>query len=129
MADVLIVEPDALLAETYAKALLKAGLRSRVAHSAQDAVNEVDKKLPKLVLLEVQLAAHNGIEFLYELRSHADWRHVQVVILSLVPQAELGLTPEIMEQLGIAAYFYKPQAKLAVLTSTVRKLIKPAKVS
>ncbi len=120
---ILLIEPDKILAQTYKKALEQAGYKVHWETVAQAGITSVDHALPILIILEVQLVAHNGIEFLYELRSYADWKDVPVVLLTGVPEVELGLTDEIKKSLGIIAYCYKPQTSLQQLLGTVKHTV------
>lgn len=67
MSQVLLIEPDKLLAKTYQAALKTSGHKVRVASNSQDAINIADKTTPDIVVMELQLVGHSGIEFLYEL--------------------------------------------------------------
>jgi DNA-binding response OmpR family regulator len=126
MANILLIEPDAVLARTYVQALERAGHTVALAHGAQAAINAADATRPDLVLLELQLVAHSGIEFLYEFRSYADWLNIPVIILSNVPPAEFRDSARVLKaQLGVVAYYYKPHVTLQNLlhivdTSVVR---------
>lgn len=121
--NVLIVEPDKQLAQNYQKACQLAGMRARSAHTAQEAVMMVDDDMPDVVVLELLMSGHNGIEFLYELRSYSDWKNLPVVILSFVPVADFSTDEALLQQLGIVEYLYKPAISLAQLTTTlIRRL-------
>lgn len=124
MSKILLLEPNTLLAQTYKKALKLAGHDVSLCGSAQAAVHALDKTLPDLIITELQLAVHNGLEFLYELRSYAEWQRVPVIILSHLPQETPGL--ERIGQLNIAAYHYKPLAKLHDLLRSVEQTLVPA---
>ena len=119
---VLLVEPDKKLAGTYCAALEAQGYAVGWAAHAQDAVLVADEGRPDLVLLELQLASHNGIEFLYEFRSYADWREVPIVLLTSVGPHALSITPEMMQQFGIERTLYKPATTLKHLLRTVREV-------
>lgn len=116
---VLLVEPDKVLANTYKHALKYAGHDVTWVSSAQDAIAQVDKKTPDCIILEVQLTGHNGIEFLFELRSYTDLHNIPVILNTLVPEHDLGLTDSTKQQLGIAEYLYKPHASLRTLQKIV----------
>lgn len=78
---ILIVEPDKILGRTYKKAL-EPFCEVVLANSALDAINRADHATPDLILLEPYMARHNGMEFLYELKSYHEWSKVQIIILS-----------------------------------------------
>jgi DNA-binding response OmpR family regulator len=118
--DILLVEPDAVLAHTLQKAVSSAGHRVRVAHTAQTAVEAADQHIPELIILELQLVSHSGIELLYELRSYPDWQDIPVVVLSHVPPGEFTDSWQLLkEELGVRAYHYKPRTSLKKLISVV----------
>ena len=120
MANVLLIEPDRVLARTYAQALTHAGHKVSIAATAQAAIDAADECTPDVVLLELQLVAHSGIEFLYEFRSYPDWQQVPAIILSTVPPAEFNQSIEGMtKRLGVRAYCYKPNTTLKTLAQAV----------
>jgi DNA-binding response OmpR family regulator len=119
MAQILLVEPDSLLAEVYKRALEQSGYRIAQASGAQTAISAADQNKPDLVILELQLAAHNGLEFLYEFRSYRDWLEVPVLVHSLVPPGEFGRDTPLMNELNVAGYLYKPRTSLEQLLRAV----------
>lgn len=119
---ILLVEPDTLLARTYRAALERAGHTVAVAGTAQGAVHAADEHSPELVILEMQLVSHSGVEFLYEFRSYNDWQHVPVLVLSQVPIGEFIDAWQLMqEELGVRRYLYKPRTSLEKLTRAVHE--------
>jgi DNA-binding response OmpR family regulator len=123
MVRVVLVEPDKLLAETYGQVCKQAGVTVHTENNAQDAILAIDKYHPKLIVLELQLANHNGVEFLYELRSHSDWQKIPVLLHTLIPATDLQINATIKQQLGIAGYLYKPQTSLRALLSEIQKIV------
>jgi DNA-binding response OmpR family regulator len=118
--NILLVEPDLLLAKTYAQALQNDGHRVLCSANAQQAIFMSDMSVPDLVILELQLVSHSGIEFLYEFRSYPDWQDIPVLIHSQVPPAEFLDSWQLMQdQLGIMDYVYKPHTSLAKLRKVV----------
>jgi DNA-binding response OmpR family regulator len=114
MANILLIEPDRLLAETYAQAILSAGHQVAVAPGAQSAILVADRFEPDLVVVELQLVEHSGIEFLYEFRSYTDWQAVPIIIHSHVPPREFNGSSQLLrDELGVRDYLYKPQTSLA----------------
>ncbi len=121
----LLIEPDRVLAATYKRALT-ADREYMVmkANGAQAAVRLADIKTPDLVILELQLIAHSGIEFLYEFRSYSEWQNIPVIVHSMVPFAEFRHSWELMtHELGVVSYLYKPDTSLAHLVEAVREYV------
>jgi DNA-binding response OmpR family regulator len=117
---ILMIEPDVLLADTYRRSLALDGHSVVVAASAQDGVHQADEQPPDVVVLEVQLPGHNGIEFLYEFRSYHEWLHIPVVIHSFVPPSELTATPTLQQELGVVRLLHKPTTSLSQLRTAIR---------
>jgi DNA-binding response OmpR family regulator len=123
MAKILLIEPDIKLGKIYEQTLKLAGHKVFWQTSAQTALNIVDKHQPNLIILELQLSSHNGVEFLYELRSYDDWRDIPVLIHSHVPPVLKAISQMLWSDLGIAGYLYKPSTKLINLQRNVDSLL------
>lgn len=116
----LLIEPDRVLASIYQQALGAAGHEVRGAVSAQSAVFSADERTPDIVVLELQLVSHSGIEFLYEFRSYPEWQTLPVIILSQVPASEFSDSRKLLrDELGVVTYLYKPHTSLKRLVSAV----------
>ena len=122
MARILLIEPDRLLGVTYAQALTAAGHSPKLATTAQQAIHAADASMPDLIILELQLIEHSGIEFLYELRSYRDWQDTPVIIQTQVPPGEFNASRQILqEQFGVKVYLYKPHSSLRDLIGHVNE--------
>lgn len=120
MAHILILEPDRLLAETYRRALEHDGYEAEYVTSGQAAVDSADQQLPDLIILELQLPAHNGLEFLYEFRSYTDWQQIPVIVNTSISPSSIDLVEEnLYGDLGIKAWHYKPETSLQLLLRSV----------
>jgi CheY-like chemotaxis protein len=126
MANILMLEPDAVLAGTYRQAFEHMGHTVRRSVSAQDAVFQVDEHEPDVILVEIQMTAHSGIEFLYELRSYAEWQDIPVIIHSCIPPSEFEESMVLLrDMLKVSHYLYKPQTTLQTLLRAVREITEP----
>jgi DNA-binding response OmpR family regulator len=124
MAHVLIVEPDTQLAAVFRACLEMSGHSVSCCTTAQQGIESADARTPQAVVLELQLTAHSGIEFLYEFRSYDDWRDVPVLVASRVPPRELAASRRLLEQrLGVAKCCYKPRLALPQLAADVASLL------
>jgi DNA-binding response OmpR family regulator len=118
--NILLVEPDEQLGQIYSQALQRAGHKVDWRRDAQTAIEAADQTRPEAVILEVQLARHNGIEFLYEFRSYPDWQKTPVILHTNA----LGLpsSEDLLARLGVHAVHYKPQTSLAQLVTSLGRL-------
>lgn len=118
--NILLIEPDIILAGSYIKSLEADGHQLRVVNTAQAAIDVVDDQAPDLILLELQLVGHGGIEFLYELRSYTEWQKLAVIILSFVPPVEFKQNwRQLQNELNIMEYLYKPHTSLTKLQRAI----------
>lgn len=123
MSKILLLEPDKELGGTYKNVLEFSGHDVAHCHDAQMAIHHIDKQLPDVIITELHLAMHGGIEFLYELRSYTEWQNIPVIVLSSLPTVERDTLKALWEQLKISAYHYKPLTKLHELVRSVDELV------
>jgi DNA-binding response OmpR family regulator len=127
MAHIILIEPDRLLAGTYSTACKAAGHSLVPCASAQAAILAADQQRPDLIIVELQLIEHSGIEFLYEFRSYKEWQQVPIIIHSQVPPSEFATNWQLFrDQLRISEYLYKPQTNLRQLLASIKQVLQPA---
>ncbi len=119
---ILLVEPDRKLVRTYAQYFEAHGHEVVTSSGAQAGILAADKQTPDAVILELQLVAHSGIEFLHEFRSYSDWRGIPVIIHSHVPRQQFLASRKLLKLLGVAAYHYKPRTSLKDLLQSVQEV-------
>jgi DNA-binding response OmpR family regulator len=120
MANIFLLEPDRVLARTYAVALEHAGHTVRWEVEAQAALDVLETFSADIIVLEVQLARHGGIEFLHELRSYPEWQELPVIInTNLTRQALEPVQNALQENLGVQVCLYKPRTSLHQLVKVV----------
>lgn len=123
MPKILLLEPDQILSKTYSDVLEACGYEVKVAKSAQTALQSADESPPDLIIVELQMSEHNGLEFLYEFRSYPEWQAVPAVLLSIVPLSQITDELTAFRSLGVVDYLYKPVTKLQHIVSSVERLL------
>lgn len=123
MKNVLIIEPNRVLGQAYVKSLLLSGLNPQLTGDAQQAIDFADSLTPDLVLMELQLANHSGIEFLHEFRSYPEWQQTPVIVNTVIPSQKFNYSRQYLEQLGIRKILYKPTASLQQIIREIRELL------
>lgn len=104
-ARILIVddEPNIILSLQFL--LKKAGYAVRTAKDGEQALAEIEREQPDLVLLDVMMPKLDGFSVCQRIKSNADWRGVKVIMLTARGrdvEREKGL------QLGADDYITKP---------------------
>lgn len=119
MLHVLLLEPDAQLAVVYARALKRAEYAVTVVKTAQAAIHALDEQSFDVIVMELNLVGHNGVEFLYELRSYSDWQNLPVIILSN-QDPDIMNNKVLMQHIKINTFLYKPTTKLHTIVQAVQ---------
>lgn len=122
MKRILFIEPNTVLAQLYQRMLSAEGFEVRHVVGAQAAIDVADLARPDVVVLELQLPKHGGIEFLHEFRSYPEWNDIPVIINTVITPSRLAnLQTPLRKELGVAAILYKPKTSLQQLLQTVRE--------
>ncbi len=126
MSRILLIEPDKILSENYELSLKQHDYQVEIVRYAQSAIYAVDNQTPDLIILEIQLAIHSGIEFLYELRSYNEWQSIPVLVSSVVSRSEFSDSGYILfKELNVFDYCDKSKVSMEDLISKInRKLLK-----
>jgi len=119
---ILVVDDDTDFREGLRAALEMKGYQVEEAGNGKEALEQIEKKPPLLVLLDLQMPVMNGRELLQKLRAAADTKDVPVVIIS-----GFGFEWE-AELMGAQGYVGKP-FEPEELERTIAALLRPRLVS
>jgi signal transduction histidine kinase/CheY-like chemotaxis protein len=108
-AGVLVIEDDDSAAQLISTYLTRAGYEVRIAPTGEQGLAAARANHPEVILLDVKLPGIDGWQVLSELKRDGQLRHVPVVIVSVLDDAEVGLA------LGAVDYFVKPIERGALL--------------
>ncbi len=78
----LVAEDDPPTREMIRRTLEKGGWSVTEAANGREALACVAKEQPSLILLDLMMPEMDGFEFLAELRQHAEWRAIPVVVIT-----------------------------------------------
>lgn len=121
--NVLLVEDDAWLGDMYADVLQRTeGFTVHRAHSAAGALGVLDESQIDVIVLDIFLGEHTGVELLHEIVSYEDINTLPIVILSAVHEHDFAMTDERWQHYGVVKYLYKPQTTPSKLVATLQKL-------
>lgn len=123
MKHVLVVDADASLRKLTKAAFERAGLSIATASSAERAIAHCEEQQPDVIVLDLQLRGHSGVELLHELRSYPEWQQIPVVLYTGVPKTALAGFEPAFTLMGIQGYYYKPETTFRKLSETVLDLI------
>jgi CheY-like chemotaxis protein len=115
---VLVVDDDPDVANLFKHQLGKAGYRVTVVTQGSRAVKVARQLQPELITLDLLMDV-DGMAVLSELKADPATAGIPVIIVSVIPEAEDGLT------LGAADYLVKPLDESRLLEAIDRLLTKP----
>jgi len=119
---VLLIEPDQRTAHDTARFLSKTHA-VRVAPDGHVAIQLIDANTPDVIVLEPAMPAHNGIEFLYELRSYEDLMSIPIIVFSTLSPEKFMLDEVRQTQLGVVQICEKSRTSLKRLQSILQEVV------
>lgn len=123
MPRVLIVDDNELNVELARFVLTQAGIQVAAVLDANQALDQVERFAPDLILMDIQMPGRDGIELTRELRAREPRR--QLVIVAFTAYAMKGDRERFLAA-GCDAYIAKP-IDVATFAGEVRALLPPAR--
>ena len=115
MSTILLVEDEPNLRDVVASVLEDEGFTVLAAIDGLDALSQLSRELPHLVITDVMMPRMGGRELLFKIRATEEWSSIPVVMISAV--AAPGA-----ENLDIDGFIAKP-FELDHLLETVREVL------
>lgn len=102
---VLIADDEPNIVTSLEYLMNKRGYEVKIARNGDEALALVASFLPDVVLLDVMMPRKSGYEVCQQIREHAEWQHIKVVMLSAK-----GREAEVNKGLSLGAdsYVTKP---------------------
>lgn len=120
MYDVLYIDPDHIVATSVTDYFATKGTKVTWAKTPQQALQLLETHTPRVVVIELALGEHGGLELLHEIKSYPEWQAVPVVVFS---HQALHSYEERLRRLGIIKVLYKPNTTLESLYTQVIRSI------
>ena len=87
---ILVVDDEPDVRTYFQVALEEAGFQVSVATNGDEALEEVEKRRPDLISLDLVMPKKTGIKFLYQLRKNNDWAQIPVLVVTAHAKDEMG---------------------------------------
>ncbi|MFA6427479.1 MAG: response regulator [Candidatus Magasanikbacteria bacterium] len=117
---VLLVEDDTFLANIYKTKFEMEKFKVTVARDGEEGLDEVKKKMPDIVLLDILLPKMDGFTVLEKIKGDKDIKNIPVILLTNLGQkddVEKGL------EMGAADYLIKAHFKPSETVDKVKKVL------
>ena len=118
-ADILIAEDDAVLREVYTKKFTLSGYDIRTAQNGEEAVAELKKKEPDILILDINMPVLDGFGVLEQFPKQS--RNFPVIMLTNFGDDK---NRERGKELGADDYFIKSEMTIRKLLEMVETLLK-----
>ena len=118
-ADILIAEDDAVLREVYTKKFTLSGYTIRTAENGEEAIAEVQKKVPDILILDINMPIVDGFGVLEKYPKES--RPFPIIMLTNFGDEK---NRERGEQMGADDYFIKSEMTIRKLLEMVETLLK-----
>lgn len=124
MNHVLVVEDEEFLTQALQDNLTAEGCAVSTAANGDEALGQVRKHRPDIILLDLLIPKKDGFAVLEELKANPEWRMIPVIVLS-----NLGGDAEIKRalQLGADDYFVKSQHPIQEVVEKVKEYLSGAR--
>jgi len=78
----LIIEDDPILGKVYTTTLKSAGFDTALDADGDLYPSIIQKRLPDIIFLDLQLPYASGVDILKALRAHDEWKDIPVVVMT-----------------------------------------------
>ena len=117
---ILLVEDDEYIGPAYKMALENAGYEVIIAENGEDAISEIIKRKPSLVLLDIIMPEMNGFEVLETLDFNDNYKDLPVIMCTNLSQDS---DKEKSLELGAVGYLVKGETSLHEMVDMVNKTL------
>jgi CheY-like chemotaxis protein len=114
---ILVVDDEPIVVEIAKRKLQERGYEVAVAHDGLEALEELKKKIPDLILLDIQMPRMNGYTFIMEKVKNPEYAPIPVIVLTAYGEME-----PLFKRHGIKAYLLKP-LRLQELLDKVQSIV------
>lgn len=122
---VLVIEDDATTSELVTRLLQKEGYTVAQAGNGRLALEEMARRVPELILLDLMMPEMDGFQFIAELRKQETWREIPIVVVtakSITSEDRLKLNGYVKNIIQKGAFDYK------ALLEEIRRFMPPDKI-
>ena len=114
---VLIVDDEQIVVEIAKRKLQEFGYEVMTAYNGEEALAQLNQKVPDLILLDVQMPKMNGYTFIVEKNKTPAYVNIPVIVLTAYNEME-----PLFKRYAVRAYLLKP-LKLQELLDEVAKVV------
>lgn len=118
---ILLVDDDPLIIRMYEAHFKREGFRVLTASNGEEALVQIAKERPDIILLDVMMPKMNGVETLKKLKSDDHTSGIPVIMLTNLGDKEEDV--EGAKKLGARDYLVKSEVQLKELSAKVKEIL------
>ena len=118
---VLLVDDDSLIIRMYQKKLTQDGYDVKTAFNGEEALIEIRKQRPDVIMLDVMMTKMNGVETLKALKEDEKTASIPVIFLTNLGDKQEDV--ENAKKLGVLDYLVKSEISLKDLSERIKQAI------
>lgn len=119
---ILIIEDDVFLAKAYQLEFSRMGVEVLIISDGTQALAQLQKEPPAVVLLDLLLPGVGGIDILKAIRKSESWQKVPVIVLSNLDEQQFV---EEAKTLGVDDYMVKANTQIHNVVEKAKQYISP----
>ena len=114
---ILVVDDEPVVVEIVKRKLQEVGYEAMTAYDGEQALAQLSKKVPDLILLDIQMPKMNGYTFIVEKSKAPAYVDIPVIVLTAYSEME-----PLFKRHGVRSYLLKP-LKLKELLDQVAQVV------
>jgi len=113
--DILVGDDEAEIRDLLRISFETKGFAARVVCNGREVLREMERQVPQLIVLDIDMPELDGYHFLDHMRANAEWRNIPVIIISGLTKDSKKTEEWWARELGVDAFFAKPFNPLKVI--------------
>jgi len=118
---ILLVDDDKDLCELYKTTLTAEGFKVKIAQNGEEALSEIMKERPDLIILDIMMPKIHGIDTLDILKATPETKDIKILVLSALSDQKMI---EKAKDFGAVDYIVKSEVDMGTVVDRIKEIIK-----
>lgn len=117
---ILLVDDDKDLCDLYKETLTSEGFKVKIAENGEEALSEIMKERPDLIILDIMMPKIHGIDTLDILKATPETKDIKIVILSALSDQKMI---QRAKDFGALDYIVKSESDTATVINRIKEAL------
>lgn len=118
---ILLVDDDKDLCELYKTTLTAEGFKVKIAENGEEALSEIMKERPDLVILDIMMPKIHGIDTLDILKATPETKDIKILVLSALSDQKMVNRAK---DFGVIDYIVKSETDMSTVIDRIKEALK-----